>query len=188
MLIAGSTAHAKKSAQKSEIPDFAYPKTVITNSESSLKSSLAAGNDIEALRALMDYALAQGSIGSENLPAAIDKVKETEPKLKSDGAKAFAKLLLADMYRTIFNANSYVYNNRQLPLTPLPADYTEWSGDQFRAEILKLCNAALSNPEALQCIDISDYSKLVTMTARRKYTCPRSMISWHTVRSTYSRV
>lgn len=157
-------AFAAKKTSKSSMsstPDFAYPKTVITNSESALKSALASGDDVKAIRAVLNFTLAQNSIGTENIPQSIKLITETRPKLKTVEARAFMDLLLAQVYQTVYGSNKYVYDNRTLPLTPLPADYTEWSGEQFRSVISALLDDAIAPSEQLRSIPISDYSSVV---------------------------
>ncbi|MDE6039744.1 MAG: hypothetical protein K2F75_07150, partial [Paramuribaculum sp.] len=48
------------------------------------------------------------------------------------------------------------------PLTPLPADWTEWSGDQFRAEIMRLIDETLADAAALQSTPLSAYGSILT--------------------------
>ncbi|MCM1348912.1 MAG: hypothetical protein NC338_05820 [Firmicutes bacterium] len=142
-------------------PDFAYPKTVIANSDKALDIALRDGNETAALRALMDYSLAQTNSGSEHTPAVLEKFNAVMPKLQTPQARAFANLLLATIYQNLFNADSYTYNSRNIPLTPLSESYTEWSGDQFRNVISTLCAKALTDPSALQNINIADYTQVV---------------------------
>lgn len=142
-------------------PDFAYPKTVATNAKTALTTALKADDEISAIRAIMDYALAETSIGEENLSSGIELVKSTREKLKSPDAKSLTALLLADIYSDILNSDRYKYNNRELPLTPLSSDVLEWSGDQFRNEIQSLCSKALSYTPELQQKQLSNYKSII---------------------------
>ena len=144
------------------MPDFAYPKTVSANAEKKLSKALEAGNDVAALRAMMDFGLAQGQIGTENLPDVVSKVKNLCQKMSSPEGQALAELLLANIYSSIFEADKYVYTRRELPATPLPDDYTQWSGDQFRNEIVRLCKDALSKQEALQRMPLKNFESIIT--------------------------
>lgn len=143
-------------------PDFAYPKTVAKNAEKDLGIALKTGNDIAALRAMMDFGLAQGQIGKENLPDVVNRVKNLCQEMSTPEGQALAELLLANIYKSIFEADKYVYNRRELPATPLPDDYTQWSGEQFRNEIFRLCKDALSKQEALQRTPLRNFESIIT--------------------------
>lgn len=149
---------ATKTATK---PDFAYPQTVAKNSQKAFDVAVKSGNDIQAIRAVIDYALAQTNIGSENAPQAIEFVKSARTKMTSPASKALLDILLADIYNMVFDADSYKYNSRNLPLLPLPNDITEWSGDQFRHEITRLCSQALGESEALKKQNLVDYASII---------------------------
>lgn len=155
---------AAAQARKAELPtpDFAYPKTVATNAEKDLGIALKTGNDIAALRAMMDFGLAQGQTGKENLPDVVNKVKNLSQQLSTPEGQALAELLLANIYNSIFEADKYVYNRRELPATPLPDDYTQWSGDQFRNEIFRLCKEALSKEADLKRMPLRNFESIIT--------------------------
>lgn len=147
-------------------PDFAFPKKVSQQSEQKLKKALRAGDDIEALRALTDFALAQGSISEQNLPKALGMFSYTASKLRSKAATSVLCLLKATVYNEIYSDNKWVYDQRSLPLSPLPADYTEWSGAQFRKVISQLCDSAMAAAPDLQRVPIGDYSTLIVADAQ----------------------
>lgn len=142
-------------------PDFAYPETVTKTSEKEIDSALKTGDDKEAIRALINYSLAQSMIGSDNYPDVIKKVKTIESKLKSPQAKSLVNSLLAEIYTAIFTADSYKYNQRSLPLLPIPEDFNEWSGDQFRHVITNLSKESMANARVLQSTPIDDYSRII---------------------------
>lgn len=143
-------------------PDFAYPKTVAKNAEKDLGIALKTGNDIAALRAMMDFGLAQGQIGKENLPDVVNRVKNLCQEMSTPEGKALAELLLANIYKSIFDADKYSYIGRGIIATPLPDDYTQWSVNQFRNEILRLCKDALSKQEALQRMPLKNFESIIT--------------------------
>lgn len=143
-------------------PDFAYPQKVSVNAEKQLKKSLRSGNDIMALRSLIDYSLAQSNITVQNLPQILELMDKTMPELSDAGSRSLLYLLKARIYKNIYNDNKWKYNNRELPLTPLSTDYTEWSGAQFRHVISQLCDSAMIYTTELQQIPITEYSDIVT--------------------------
>ena len=61
----------------------------------------------------------------------------------------------------IYTDDKYNFNTRKLPLHPLPADYTEWSGKQFQYVISQLCDSALLPQSTLQAIPLKNYYRVV---------------------------
>lgn len=152
------STHAKETYQA---PDFAYPKTASSNAIAKLDASLKSGDDILAIRQLMDYGLAQSAIGNDNIHGVISKIDSVKPLLQKESSRALISLLKAKIYSEIYLANKYKFDNRKLPLSPLPADYNEWSGDQFHQVISTLCDEALGAKAALERERLSDYKLII---------------------------
>ena len=72
-------------------------------------------------------------------------------------------LIQADIYSSVYSENRWNYDRRELPLEPLPKDYSEWSGEQFRNVITQLIDEAMSYKEALNAAKIDDYSLIVNI-------------------------
>lgn len=142
-------------------PDFAYPKTVSAKSVAELDSALKSGDEIKALRQLMDYSLAQSKIGNDNLHDVITKINSVRPLLSQESSQALLSLLKAKIYLDIYTANEYKYDKRNLPLLPLPNNYEEWSGEQFRQVISDLCDDALTAQAQLKTEKLSDYELII---------------------------
>ena len=143
-------------------PDFAFPQEVNANAERQLSAALSSGNDIKALRALIDMTIARGIIASDNLQSAYNKIESARESMTDPAVKALSYLLQAQILDEFFDLNANSYNERKLPPTPLPADWTEWSGDQFRSEIKRLVKNSLSDPDPLRSIATSQYIDLIT--------------------------
>ena len=157
---------AALSALNSDIvstPDFAFPQKVTKASLSAMNTALKNGNDIEAIRSLMDYAIAQASIGNDNSKKIISKIDSVIPNLKAPESTSLVKLLKAQIYSDIYSSNKYLYDNRNLPLNPLPDDYTEWSGEQFRQVISDLCDESLRPTTALQKANLDKYTSIINI-------------------------
>lgn len=77
-------------------PDFAYPKTVSKNAEKELKAAIKSQNGPGALRAMLDYGLAQTAINPDILDTTMSYFSDIESKLKSPAAKAMVMLARAD--------------------------------------------------------------------------------------------
>lgn len=144
-------------------PDFAYPKKVSANAEKQLDKALKSNNGKLAVRSLLNLMIAQSSISSDSIPVVLSKIEQTQQKISDPSTRALLDLLTARIYHSVYTSNKYKYDARSLPLTPLPKDYTEWSGEQFRHEISRLCDETLSLPQILQSENIADYNNIITV-------------------------
>ncbi len=75
-------------------PDFAYPQSVSADARKELASALKSGKDVKAVRAMMNYALAQAAIDAESADSIAAFIAANRAGLKTDGAKAVADLLI----------------------------------------------------------------------------------------------
>lgn len=146
----------------SAAPDFAYPQQVSETARKDLAAALKKGDGAMTVNALVRYGLAQNAIDTANLPEVISKIEDILEKEKSPETKALLNMLLADIYNGIYNAGRWKYDNRQQPLLPLPADYTEWSGDQFRHRITLLLDSSLADQERLKASQLKQWDSLIT--------------------------
>lgn len=87
-----------KTVNSFEKPDFAFPVTVEKNADSALKKSLASGNDIMALKAMMQIYLAKGKVSNDSAAAWLPVISEITGKFKDPAAIALALLFEADCY------------------------------------------------------------------------------------------
>ncbi len=150
------------SSQQVKTPDFAYPKTVSKNADARLAAALKAGNDVAALRALTDWYLAQAMTAPENITPALNRIDSVCGRLASAPARAVGSLLKADIYYNLYMSESWKYDRRDTPLTPLPALYTEWNGRQFAMRVGQLTDSAMADPAALKSVPLRDYASLIT--------------------------
>ncbi|MDE7411498.1 MAG: hypothetical protein K2M94_05600, partial [Paramuribaculum sp.] len=148
-------------AVKSSVPDFAFPKQVIKNAENNLNAALKNGDGIQALRALMDFSLAESAISEENLPVVFEKIAFIREKETSPIIKSLLDLLTARIYFDIYNEDKYKYDSRVINADN--SDYRDWSGNQFKDKIQSLINAALAEKEVLIQSAITDYSSIITI-------------------------
>lgn len=145
-------------------PDFAFPKKVVKESVAKLDRAIRSGDDILAIRLLMDYAIAQSSVGKDYLPLVISRIDSVMPLLRNGSSKSILSLLKAKIYLDIYEGDSYKYNDRKIPLFPISKDYTEWSGEQFRHVISGLCDESLENPSALKSVRLADLRSIIGVT------------------------
>jgi len=142
-------------------PDFAFPQKVIADAEKRLKQASDDGNGPRIVRAIMDYGLAQKSLKktSEAIKLLTDEIdKATDPATRS-----MLNLILAEVYATVYNEDQWVYDQRKTPDTPLPPNYTEWSGRQFKNEIKRLIAAAVApGADVLAAIPLKEWNIDIT--------------------------
>lgn len=143
-------------------PDFAFPKQVSTQSLATLKQAVAAGNGPGTVRAILDHSLAQSAIGNDKIPESLSLIDKTVSQLKKPEAKAMLWLVKATILDAVYDNDKYTYNQRNLPLLPLPEDYTEWNGEQFRYVISQLCDSVMAQSNLLKTVSIKEYYTSIT--------------------------
>lgn len=147
-------------------PDFAFPKKVEAQSEKSLKAALKSGDSPAAMRALMNLTLARSEVNAGSLAESLARIEKIENGTSDPALAAMLALLRADIYCGIYSDDMWRYNERQLPLSPLPVDYNEWSGDQFRAVTDSLLSKVAGASDALEAVALKDYSAVLTYDSR----------------------
>lgn len=139
-------------------PDFAYPEDVTAAGEKSLAEALAARDYPKALSSIINMSLAQSAISADRLPAQIDRIEKLRDESSDPAFKALLNSLLARIYSDVYNDDRWKYDGRDLPLTPLPEDYTLWSGEQFKHHIASLVNLSLADADALKKIPLREWA------------------------------
>lgn len=165
-------------------PDFAFPKKVSAQAEKDLKTALREGNGPLTLRAVMDYGVAEGLVDADNLPSVIKRIEALRnDKQTTEPARAMLALLQATVYQQIYRQNRWVYDRRNQPATPLPADYNEWSGEQFRNRIEGLVDTALTLTDVLQKTPLSEWRTVVSVddTALRYFPTLYDFAAYHAI-------
>lgn len=150
------------SAQKVKSPDFAYPKTVSSQSLVNLNTALSDGNTQKALRALIDYSIALQVQGQENTPLVIAKIDSVRTQSKNPVFTSLINTFEASLYSQVYSSGRWRFDHRNLPLLPLAKDCNEWSGLQFRMKITELIDSALTAENLLRKERISDYSGIIS--------------------------
>lgn len=143
-------------------PDFAYPVTVSKTATADLAIAEKEKDAHAALNALIRIAVANNMIDPASIQKSIRLVEKTADKFKASDQSGIFDCLLIDMYGSMYSRDRWKYNQRDLPLVPLPADMAEWSGEQFKARIDSLAKASLAKADQLSKLKISDYSDIIT--------------------------
>lgn len=157
----------RASGQSPKKPDFAFPTKVTAYADKNLQAALAAQDAPAALRSLIDWTVATTMLGADGTPREIvERADSVASALSDPAAKALGRLLQARLVGEIYEADSWKYNRRELPLEPRAANPLEWSGDQFRAYVNELVDQALEPVVALKATSISAYSQIISLPSR----------------------
>lgn len=144
-------------------PDFAYPATVSKDAKADLAKAENEGDAKACINALIRLCMADRLIDPKSIQQSIKLTEATAKKFEGSASESgIFDCLLAKMYDDMYASDRWKYNRRQQPLTPLPEDLTEWSGEQFKNKINDLCKSALSKASALSVLDIADYSEIIS--------------------------
>lgn len=143
-------------------PDFAFPDKIVRTSEQQLKKAIDSGDGPATLRALMNLTLARTAVDPDAMNDAIGKINSVIDATPEPATKAMLNLLLADIYTELYRADSYTYDRRMTPLEPLPADYKEWNGRQFKKIIFDRLADATADAHSLQAQPLSRWSDVVS--------------------------
>ncbi len=72
-------------------------------------------------------------------------------------------LLQADIYASVYSRNRWKYDERKSPLLPLPTDFSEWSGEQFRHVVDSLTASATGHHADLSQVPLKDYLSVIAI-------------------------
>ena len=140
---------------KAVTPDFDYPKTVSKTALADLDAALKAGDGNKTVDALVRYALAQGSISSDNMAGIVAKVdsviaRETRPDYRA---------LLYSLEARIFASyrDQCAVFDRHNDAAQLSTDYSEWDRKQFDNRVDSLLRLALADEAALKKCPVGQY-------------------------------
>ncbi|MCM1337779.1 MAG: hypothetical protein NC187_08665 [Candidatus Amulumruptor caecigallinarius] len=127
-------------------PDFAYPRTV----ESDSREQLSKATDSRAmLRALLNLSLAETAISTDNIPAVTERIAALRAKESDRATAALLDLLLAQVYTNVYTSERSKYDERPVTTAAAGSDYRTWTGAQMTERITSLLASALSAGDAL---------------------------------------
>ena len=101
-------------------------------------------------------------IGRVNLPMVFSRIDSVKSVSKSEILTSLTNLLEASIYNGIYSSNRWKYDKRDVPLTPLPEDFNEWSGAQYRMKIESLLDSALTPVSALKSERLQAYKVIIS--------------------------
>ncbi len=142
-------------------PNFAFPDKVATDADKLLKRALDNGNGQETVTSLVCYSLARNAVSTTLLPPVIERIDSIRRQEKDTCVKSLLSYLEAVIYNGIYSSDKWKYDHREIPAGTLSADYTEWSGDQFKKKISELLQEALIPAQSLIASPINDWKDIV---------------------------
>ncbi len=148
-------------------PNFAFPKTVVTNSEAQLSKALAASDGPAITRALINGCIASAMIDPDSIGSSISKIEQIAATTPDPVLCSMLSILEARLYSETYFNDRYIFDRREMPLTPLPSDIQEWSGEQFKQKITSLIDRALQPREQLLGAPLESYASVLTIGSDR---------------------
>lgn len=177
--------HVAANADTPRCPDFAYPKTASIDSQKSLEKAFKDADAPGIVRALTNFYLAETAVYADNANAAIEKIDSVANQTADPVLKSVLLTLEANIYASIYNGKRWVYNSRTTPVTPIPTDFNEWNGFQFRHKVNSLLDAALGNDSELKRTPITSYSAVIDFTGNQNYDSKPSILITSTTTAYY---
>ncbi|MCM1163962.1 MAG: hypothetical protein NC339_06925 [Muribaculaceae bacterium] len=143
-------------------PDFAFPQTVSRQADAQLGRALKSGDDVEAIRELMDLYISGSMINPDSITPLLARIEVVSREVKMPAALSVIKILQAEIYKELYFQQKWKYDRRNLPMSPLPELYTEWSGSQFRYRIEELTDSALMCVKMQPNDALSEFKSVIT--------------------------
>lgn len=143
------------------VPDFAFPDKVASNADRQLERALDAGDGAGVVNALVKYALARNAVSPKMLPSVIERIEKVADGERDLRVKSLLLLLEARIYDGLYRCDKWRYDRREIPVDSLAADYTEWSGEQFKKCISSLLDRALEPRDELLASPLKDWESII---------------------------
>ncbi len=155
---------AHSSNQSKIQPDFAFPATVSADADKDLKKAVDRHDAQAAINALIRLYIAKAQIDQDSIPSVIKTTEQISDTFAKDNLHGIFLSLLSQMYYSFYDNERWKYYFRDIPLTPLPDNITEWSAAQFESKICGLALESISgeNARALSKCDITNYDNIIT--------------------------
>lgn len=145
-------------------PDFAFPATVASNARKIYDDALEARLPVTALRAAMQWNVAESLITPDSISAGLQLYDRLEQRLPQPYA-ALAALLKARLLSNTYLSRRYIYDQRTLDDDDASANEPMlWSGNRFRNEITALAQSAMRQKSLLEMTPLKDIAPLLSDT------------------------
>ena len=149
-------------------PDFSKPEQQSREELRRLAEALAEGNSKDAARSAILYDALLAVKDGDSIQTAIDTLNSVaSDKRVSAPVRALLNLYAATVYSDVYNQRRWVFDRRELPLEPIPADYNLWSGEQFKKVITDYIDKALGESHELQRAPLAEYGRVCGMSDKK---------------------
>ncbi|MDE7413435.1 MAG: hypothetical protein K2N05_06570 [Muribaculaceae bacterium] len=148
-------------------PDFAFPTEVSATARGELKKALNENKSVRALQAVMQIVIAEDLVSDSNVQKGLDLI-DSVSKLLPEPYASLGCLLQARVYNDIYNANRWVYNQRSIPMNPVPEDVKEWSRDIFSRKVVELVEKSRKGFDAARLSSVEIIAPLITNAEQAK--------------------
>jgi len=157
-------------------PDFAFPATVskvaqkqLNNFDFSRPHTVAVQDQVVAYQ-IQDI-IAQVKIDPQNLPGIIRELTVRTGEAADPSLRAMLATLLARCYVDYYRTDRWNFDKRNLPLSPLPKDISEWSGDMFRLRVTDIARFALDSLGNYDNVRIAEFKHSVVAKDSLSFLC-----------------
>ena len=161
LLLLSIAIHFNMVAKNTIDPDFAFPQKVSLQAEEDLKRALKDNNGNAVVRSLIDYSIAQSLINTDSIQSIINKIEQVAVKEKNPCTKALLNTLLCQIYSSLYSSDALTIERRANINAGTPLDIAEWSKKNFENKVFELCDAALTDADALKKAKLSDYRDII---------------------------
>lgn len=162
-LLKGNALETQKPVGTYKMPDFAFPQTVIDNSESQLNEALKEGNQLFALRALMNECVARNILGENQCVSQNVSLVDSVALNLQGYYQSLAFLMEGEILEQAYLLQRNTYDERVLPLDgEFPEDPLEWSGGMYKTRILELTDMVTEGLDLDDKLKIDHISLLIT--------------------------
>lgn len=153
-------------------PDFAFPAKVAENAGVRLDKALRQSDFKEVIHQYINLQLARTAIDPDSIKEAITMADSLTQHITDRPCHSIMLMLTARIYADFYMAARWKYDSRDLPLSPLPEDISQWSGQQFKNEIGRLIDEAMADPEMLSKEQAGDYSTIIRYDRKQRLYYP----------------
>lgn len=157
-----ATVPAKQEKNTFTTPDFAFPRTVGGNARVKYREAISSGNGLLALQAALQMDVAATQISGDSISEALENFRRIESM--GEPYAGLARLVQADIYRQIYNADRPLYDSRRIPVSPRPSNVKEWSTPMFAQVVDSLVRASFSGSQKDLLTPVSAIAPMLTDT------------------------
>ena len=161
LLLLSIAIHLNAVAKNAIEPDFAFPQKVSQRAEENLKQALKENDGNAVVRSLIDYSIAQSLINTDSIQSIINKIEQVAVKEKNPCTKALLNTMLCQIYSGLYSSDALTIERRANINAGTPLDIAEWSKKDFENKVFELCDAALTDADALKKAKLIDYRDII---------------------------